>query len=486
MGSSVSTHCSSPRRPIGLLAGAILAVRVVPRLAEVAERILERRRGLVSPLGARQLARRPLRYTRSALLLMLAAALGTFALAHAATWGRSQDDQAAYQAATDVRIEASDYPDLEPWAAGSAIRSVPGVAGAEPIERLSLEAGRAVTDGELVALDPTLVPPMLGLPPDGHDSDPTAALAALAAGRPGDPGHAAPRQPAAPRRDPRRGPGPAARERRDTAGPVHRRRRGLPRHHRRRRAPAPARHRPVRRVRHARAPRDRPHPRTPMEGRRPPRAPLRLEAVEVSVSGPQFAVLEGTIDLTGIEVSDDDSGEAWTPVAFDPGATGWGWQRLDADPFNTPAWMPYTPPQGSPGRIEARRGGASGEILGWQRGGLPPRRATGSARRHPGDRRDDIRPRERRCRRRHRRGPQRRHAVRPRRSSGSSTPSRPSTRESRSPSSISRPSGSNASLSWARSGRPRSGGSTSTRGSMPPPRDRRSRPCPGRRTAPTG
>ena len=64
---------------IGLLAGSILALRIVPLAAELAERVLTGRRGLVAPLGARQLSRRPLRYTRSALLLMLAAALGTFA-----------------------------------------------------------------------------------------------------------------------------------------------------------------------------------------------------------------------------------------------------------------------------------------------------------------------------------------------------------------------------------------------------------------------
>jgi hypothetical protein len=89
---------------IGLLGGAVLALRIVPRVAELGERVLERRRGLVGPLGGRQLARRPLRYTRSALLLMLAAGLATFATAHAATWSRSQADQAAYRAAADVRV----------------------------------------------------------------------------------------------------------------------------------------------------------------------------------------------------------------------------------------------------------------------------------------------------------------------------------------------------------------------------------------------
>ena len=64
---------------IGLLAGAVLAIRIVPRLAQLAERLLEPRRGLVLPLTGQQIARRPLRYTRTALLLMLAASLGTFA-----------------------------------------------------------------------------------------------------------------------------------------------------------------------------------------------------------------------------------------------------------------------------------------------------------------------------------------------------------------------------------------------------------------------
>ncbi|HET9344894.1 MAG TPA: FtsX-like permease family protein, partial [Candidatus Limnocylindrales bacterium] len=83
---------------IGLLAGGILATRLVPRIAELAERGFSRRSGLVASIGARQLARRPLRYTRSALLLMLAAALGTFAASDAATWAASQEDQATYAA----------------------------------------------------------------------------------------------------------------------------------------------------------------------------------------------------------------------------------------------------------------------------------------------------------------------------------------------------------------------------------------------------
>ena len=74
----------------------------MPRIAELAERGFSRRSGLVASIGARQLSRRPLRYTRSALLLMLAAALGTFP-PDAATWAASQEDQATYAAAADLR-----------------------------------------------------------------------------------------------------------------------------------------------------------------------------------------------------------------------------------------------------------------------------------------------------------------------------------------------------------------------------------------------
>ena len=110
---------------IGLLAGAVVATRIVPRLAEIGERVAGRRRGAVPPLGARQLARRPLRYTRSALLLILAAALGTFAAASAATWTRSQADQAAYRAAGDVRLAMADYPRLPPWGSGRRSAACP-------------------------------------------------------------------------------------------------------------------------------------------------------------------------------------------------------------------------------------------------------------------------------------------------------------------------------------------------------------------------
>ena len=90
---------------LGLLAGAIVALRIVPLLAQLAERVAAGGRGLVPSLGSRQLARRPLRYTRAALLLMLAMAMGVFAVSYTWTWAASQRDQATFQIGADLRVQ---------------------------------------------------------------------------------------------------------------------------------------------------------------------------------------------------------------------------------------------------------------------------------------------------------------------------------------------------------------------------------------------
>jgi hypothetical protein len=173
---------------IGLVGGAVLAIRIVPRLAELAERVLTRLPGLVPSLASRQLARRPLRYTRAALLLVLAAALGTFASAHAATWTRSQADQAAYASGADVRIEPGPGSKLPDWSLGEALRAVPGVSGATPVVAASVNLGSALRDGPLLAIDGPAMAEVVHLR-DGPDSEATlAGLRALADERPDVPG----------------------------------------------------------------------------------------------------------------------------------------------------------------------------------------------------------------------------------------------------------------------------------------------------------
>ncbi len=159
---------------IGLLAGAVLATRILPRGLELAEGVLERSRGLVGAMGGRGLARRPLRYTRSALLLMLAASLGTFAVANVETWTRSQADQAAYQAGAPVRLTpaTATVPD---WALGSTLAGLTTVTGTMPVDRLRVDAGRTVRGGQLLALDADVAGAVVN-PMPGDDP---AALSAL-------------------------------------------------------------------------------------------------------------------------------------------------------------------------------------------------------------------------------------------------------------------------------------------------------------------
>lgn len=177
---------------IGLVAGAVLAIRIVPRLAELGERALARTRGLIASLGSRQVARRPLRYTRAALLLILAAALGTFASAHAATWTRSQADQAAWAVGSDVRMTPGQGGDVPSWAMGGALRAIPGVTAATPVVRAAVDLGSTIRSGTLVAIDGGAMADVIRLRDDAAGAATLAGLGALADRRPDAPGLALP------------------------------------------------------------------------------------------------------------------------------------------------------------------------------------------------------------------------------------------------------------------------------------------------------
>jgi hypothetical protein len=352
---------------IGLLAGAVVAIRVIPRLAELGERVLVRRRGLVSPLGARQLARRPLRYTRSALLLMLAMALGTFAFAFAATWTRSQADQAAYRAATGVRVVVSDYPEVPGWGLGPLYRAAPGVESATPIGRQSLDVGRAVREGQLLSLDPAAVGPALEIPPEGATDDPTAMLDRLDGGRPATAAVALPGEPqrlsvtidaslAVP--PPEEG-SPVEGRPPVEEGPGATGRIGLAvvlidgdgRLHRIDGSDAPTTGTGLRLEVPLSYPAE--------SGTIAAVPPLRLEAVEIEVTAPVFSLLEGTVEIRDVAVSDEASGTAWTAVPFDAEAATWSWLRIDQGSRDAV----YQPPPGEPGTISVGGEGAASDYV---------------------------------------------------------------------------------------------------------------------------
>jgi hypothetical protein len=167
---------------IGFLAGAVVALRIVPLIASVIERATARRRSLVPALGARQLSRRPLRYTRAALLLMLAMSMGVFAITYTRTWSDSQRDQATFQVGTDVQVKPGRrIVDLPVWALDRAYAGVPGVTARMAIREATMRVPRVDASGALVALDATSAGSVVRMRPDllaGSFGDLVAPLAA--------------------------------------------------------------------------------------------------------------------------------------------------------------------------------------------------------------------------------------------------------------------------------------------------------------------
>lgn len=170
---------------LGLLAGAVIALRLVPLLARAAEAVVAGGRATAA-LGAWQVARRPQRYARAALLLILALGIGLFAAAYARTWGESQGDQADYQVGADLRVE----PDrrfgapFQAYQLPGAYAALPGVRAAMPALRRREELSRAIGVSDLLLLDSARAAAIVPFRPDLADEPIADLLGRLAAGRP--------------------------------------------------------------------------------------------------------------------------------------------------------------------------------------------------------------------------------------------------------------------------------------------------------------
>ncbi|HSM38616.1 MAG TPA: ABC transporter permease, partial [Candidatus Limnocylindrales bacterium] len=170
---------------IGLLAGGVLALRIVPLLAQAAEALTRRGRRLIGSLGAQQMARRPLRYTRSALLLMLAVSMGVFAISYAETWQSSQQDQAAYEVGADLRVVAPGGAGNVPaWALESALGRLDGVESVMGVDRQSLRLPGGSRQGVLLGVDPNRAPGIVNLRPDLSSAPLDSLMEPLTAARP--------------------------------------------------------------------------------------------------------------------------------------------------------------------------------------------------------------------------------------------------------------------------------------------------------------
>ena len=140
---------------VGLLAGSVLALRLVPLMAAVAERVVARLRTIVPALSAWQVARRPARYARSSLLLVMAIAIGFFTAAFTQTWVDSQTDQAEFRVGADLqttpnRRTGDSISDLY---LGAAHEEVEGVNLSAPVSSDRRQFERVAATGQVLAID---------------------------------------------------------------------------------------------------------------------------------------------------------------------------------------------------------------------------------------------------------------------------------------------------------------------------------------------
>jgi hypothetical protein len=130
---------------LALAGGTVLALRLLPAGGKAGDLLAARGRRLTAAMASWQISRLPIRQGGAALLIVLAVATGTLALSQRQSWTRSVQDQAAFSAGADVRVQAS-----QPLTAGqaSAVAGTRGVRYAMPVALFPQEA----TDGMTLAV----------------------------------------------------------------------------------------------------------------------------------------------------------------------------------------------------------------------------------------------------------------------------------------------------------------------------------------------
>ena len=106
---------------------AIIPLRTLPLLARLLDRATERWRRLAAAIVSWQIGRRPIRQAGPALLVVVATAISTLALAGYASWQRSAADQAAFAVGSDVQVNSAFSL---PLGADGAITGAAGVTSA--------------------------------------------------------------------------------------------------------------------------------------------------------------------------------------------------------------------------------------------------------------------------------------------------------------------------------------------------------------------
>jgi hypothetical protein len=133
---------------LALAAGSVATLRLLPLAARAADWLAVRGRRLTASLASWRLSRMPVRQGGAALLLTMAVATGTLALAQHASWLKSASDQAAFTNGGDVQV---DPPAPLALGAAGAVAAARGVTHAMAVsvnqtgssEVIGVDAARA-------------------------------------------------------------------------------------------------------------------------------------------------------------------------------------------------------------------------------------------------------------------------------------------------------------------------------------------------------
>ena len=129
---------------LGVLAGAVLALRVLPPLTRFAERFVDRRPWTATMFGMWQAGRRP--HAGPVLLLALAVGGSTLAWSLISTGERSQVEQAGHTVGADLRV--TERAGAAPLNRAGELAALPGVDRVLPAWRDEIRVGRAGPAGD--------------------------------------------------------------------------------------------------------------------------------------------------------------------------------------------------------------------------------------------------------------------------------------------------------------------------------------------------
>ncbi|WP_406036662.1 ABC transporter permease [Micromonospora sp. NBC_00898] len=173
---------------LGVLAGAVVALRLLPPVTRFAERFVDRRPWTATMFGMWQAGRRP--HAGPVLLLALAVGGSTLAWSLVASWEGSQRDQAQHRVGADLRLVERDG--VAPADRAAALSAVPGVGRVLPAWRDDIRVGRNDLPATVVSLDAAGTAGTLRLDDAAGDASAAALLDRLVRGRAAPAGTALP------------------------------------------------------------------------------------------------------------------------------------------------------------------------------------------------------------------------------------------------------------------------------------------------------